>query len=65
MHYVHRYIVFYFLTEKDAILDGIISNNPIEAYDFMLKKGEEMGLKVVRDLRKEASTSPGKPEGDH
>jgi poly(A) polymerase len=29
---------------KDAILDGVISNNWEEAYEFMLKKGREMGL---------------------
>lgn len=33
---------------KDAILDGIISNNPDSAYQFMLKKGEELGLKAVK-----------------
>jgi len=49
---------------KDAILDGIISNNPQEAYEFMLKKGEKMGLKIIRDLRKEASTGQDKQESD-
>ena len=29
---------------KDAILDGVIRNNYDEAYDFMLRKGSEMGL---------------------
>ncbi len=29
---------------KDAILDGIISNDYAEAYDFMLEKGKELGL---------------------
>ncbi len=29
---------------KDAILDGIIKNNYDEAFQFMLKKGEELGL---------------------
>ncbi|HBX87503.1 MAG TPA: tRNA nucleotidyltransferase, partial [Marinilabiliaceae bacterium] len=29
---------------KDAILDGVIHNNYDEAYDFMLRKGSEMGL---------------------
>lgn len=33
---------------KDAILDGIIRNNYDEAYQFMLKKGEELGLKPVK-----------------
>ena len=33
---------------KDAILDGIIQNNFQEAYQFMLKKGEELGLKPVK-----------------
>lgn len=31
---------------KDAILDGVISNQPDEAYAFMLNLGQEMGLKV-------------------
>jgi poly(A) polymerase len=31
---------------KDAILDGEIRNNYEEAYDFMLAKGKELGLKV-------------------
>ncbi|HEX5001396.1 MAG TPA: HD domain-containing protein [Bacteroidia bacterium] len=30
---------------REAILDGEIHNNPEEAYSFMLKKGEELGLK--------------------
>ncbi|MBI5218975.1 MAG: HD domain-containing protein [Bacteroidia bacterium] len=29
---------------KDAILDGVIRNNPEEAYLFMLKKAKELGL---------------------
>lgn len=29
---------------KDAILDGVIPNNYEEAYEFMLKKGRELGL---------------------
>jgi len=32
---------------KDAILDGKIKNDFDEAYQFMLKKGESLGLKVV------------------
>ena len=35
---------------KDAILDGIINNDRQQAYDFMLKKGEELGLKVVKHI---------------
>lgn len=31
---------------KDAILDGVIANTYDAAYAFMLKKGEELGLKV-------------------
>ena len=33
---------------KDAILDGEIHNDYDEAYEYMLKKGEEMGLKPVK-----------------
>lgn len=33
---------------KDAILDGIIRNDYQEAYDFMLKKAEELGLNPVK-----------------
>ncbi|MCL3781615.1 HD domain-containing protein [Prolixibacteraceae bacterium JC049] len=33
---------------KDAILDGIIRNDYEEAYEFMLKKAEELGLKPVK-----------------
>jgi poly(A) polymerase len=33
---------------KDAILDGIISNDYEAAYQFMLEKGKELGLKVVK-----------------
>ncbi len=32
---------------KDAILDGHIRNEYAEAYQFMLKKGEEMGLSIA------------------
>lgn len=32
------------LAIREAILDGLIGNNHDEAYAFMLKKGEEMGL---------------------
>jgi hypothetical protein len=32
---------------KDAILDGAISNNYQEAFDFMLKLGSELNLKQV------------------
>jgi poly(A) polymerase len=30
---------------KDAILDGVIHNNYDEAFDFMLKKAAELGIK--------------------
>jgi hypothetical protein len=33
---------------KDAILDGIIPNDYDAAYQFMLQKGEECGLKPVK-----------------
>ena len=32
---------------KEAILEGEIANNHTEAQEFMLKKGEEIGLKVA------------------
>jgi len=32
---------------KEAILEGEIANDYQEAYDFMLKKGEKLGLKVI------------------
>ena len=35
-------------TIKDAIKDGIIHNDYEEAYQFMLKKGEELGLKPAK-----------------
>jgi putative nucleotidyltransferase with HDIG domain len=31
---------------RDAILDGVIKNNREEAYQFMIKEGEKLGLKV-------------------
>lgn len=33
---------------KEAILDGIIRNDYHEAYELMLKKGQELGLKIVK-----------------
>jgi len=32
---------------REAILEGIISNNYEEAFHFMLKEGEKIGLKPV------------------
>jgi poly(A) polymerase len=32
---------------REAILDGLISNEFGQAYQFMLKKGQEMGLKIA------------------
>jgi poly(A) polymerase len=32
---------------KEAILDGIIQNDPDQAYQFMLKKATELGLKPI------------------
>jgi len=34
---------------KEAILDGLIANDYDEAYRFMLKKGEELGLKPLKE----------------
>ena len=34
---------------KDAILDGEIQNNYEDAHQYMLKKGEELGLKAVEN----------------
>lgn len=33
---------------REAILDGVIDNNYQDAYNFMLEKGKEMNLKVVK-----------------
>ena len=33
---------------RDAILDGDIKNDYESAFAFMLKKGEELGLKAVK-----------------
>jgi len=35
---------------REAILDGEISNNFQEAYHYLLKKGEQLGLKKVQNL---------------
>jgi hypothetical protein len=32
---------------REAILDGVISNNYNEAHDFMIKKGKELNLSPV------------------
>ena len=34
---------------KEAILEGEIANDYNEAYDFMLKRAEKFGLKIVRE----------------
>ncbi len=49
---------------KDAILDGIIANHPDEAYAFMLKMGEELGLKVRKIIVPGHNTDPETQEGD-
>ncbi len=33
---------------KDAMLDGEISNSYDAAYEFMVKKAMEMGLKIIK-----------------
>ena len=33
---------------KEAIIDGKIQNNYESAYNFMLKKGKELGLKLKK-----------------
>jgi poly(A) polymerase len=33
---------------KEAILDGIIPNYHDQAYEFMLKKARELGLKPIK-----------------
>ena len=35
---------------KDAILDGLIKNDRMQAYEFVLAEGAKMGLKAVRSL---------------
>lgn len=50
---------------KDAILDGVIPNQPDEAYAFMLKTGEELGLKVRKIMVPGQHADPGTPEDDH
>ena len=35
---------------REAILDGIIGNNFVEAYQFMKNEGEKLGLKVVCEV---------------
>jgi tRNA nucleotidyltransferase (CCA-adding enzyme) len=36
---------------RDAILDGVIGNNREDAYHFMLKTAEKLGLKEVKSLK--------------
>jgi hypothetical protein len=33
---------------REAILDGLVKNELPEAYDYMVKIGEKLGLKVVK-----------------
>ncbi|MCA1744147.1 MAG: tRNA nucleotidyltransferase, partial [Bacteroidales bacterium] len=35
---------------KEAILDGLIHNNYDEAYQYMLQKGQELGLTIKKQL---------------
>jgi hypothetical protein len=32
---------------KEAILDGVIPNEPQKAFELMLKKGTDLGLKIA------------------
>ena len=34
---------------KDAILDGVINNNYVQAYHFMMKKARELGIEPVNE----------------
>ncbi len=43
---------------KDAILDGVIPNEHEAAYDFMMRKAAEMGLKAVDKEPQEDSRKP-------
>lgn len=49
---------------KDAILDGLIPNSTAEAYEFMIRKGEELGLQVKRRLVIVAESGQGTQEDD-
>lgn len=51
-------------TIKDAILDGEIRNDYQEAYQLMMKKGKELGLKVDPTTEENPSAKQS-PEGDH
>ena len=46
---------------REAILDGEVGNNYKEALQFMLKKGEELGLEAVqREVKKETAQVSGR-----
>jgi poly(A) polymerase len=50
---------------KEAILDGDITNNFGPAYDLLLTKSGEMGLKLVRPLSASLGQTSESGEGDH
>ena len=35
---------------KEAVLDGEVKNDFAEAYEFVLEKGKDLGLEIVRKL---------------
>ena len=45
---------------KDAILDGIIPNNIDDAYNYMLEKAKELGIKPVKTGNKNPKSVPDK-----
>ena len=42
---------------REAILDGDIPNSRIQAYQYLVKKAENMGLEVKQEIQLEISNS--------